>query len=104
MSNPIPSNPKADALAKQLKEQLAQRRPRPWKLVLATLAVSILALGFIAWWPMAACMMLGYFLAWYWQRQQKLLKPVDFAPPVYWTERDHQARKVVEETRFCLGR
>src|SRR5258707_10977302 len=45
---------------------------------------------------MAACMMLGSLLALYWQRQQKLLKPVDFTAPIYWTERDYAARKIVE--------
>jgi uncharacterized protein len=64
--------------------------------VIGTYYLWITHLGFIAWWPMAACMMLGYFLGWYWQRQQKLLKPVDFTPPVYWTERDHAARKLIE--------
>jgi hypothetical protein len=41
---------KADALAKQLKTALAQRRPRPWKLVLATLITCVVALAFMAWW------------------------------------------------------
>src|SRR5438445_10525609 len=36
MSSEKPPDPKADALARQLKETLAQRRPRPWKLVLAS--------------------------------------------------------------------
>jgi predicted GTPase len=53
-------------------------------------------LGFIAWWPMAACMILGYLLGWYWQRKQMLLKPIDFTPPMHWTERDHQAKQLVE--------
>jgi uncharacterized protein len=52
--------------------------------------------GFIAWWPMAACMAAGYLLGWYWQRQKKLLPQVDFAPPVHWTERDHKAKQLVE--------
>jgi predicted GTPase len=53
-------------------------------------------LGFLAWWPMAACMAVGYLLGWYWQRKQKLLRPVDFSPPVYWTQRDAEAKKLVE--------
>jgi predicted GTPase len=53
-------------------------------------------LGFYAWWPMAALMAIGYLLGWYWQRQQKLLKPVDFSAPVYWTQRDAEAKKLVE--------
>jgi predicted GTPase len=52
--------------------------------------------SFIAWWPMAACLALAYFLAWYWQRQQKLLRAVSFEPPVQWTDRDRQAWRLVE--------
>ena len=50
MSNDKPSAPKADELAKQLKASLAQRRPRTWKPVLRTLAVSVLLLAGLAWW------------------------------------------------------
>src|SRR5262249_45358137 len=50
----------------------------------------------LVWWPMALCMILGYLLAWHWQRTNKLLKPVDFEPPIEWTERDCQAWKLVE--------
>jgi hypothetical protein len=50
MSDPKPPAPKADALARQLKDSLAHRRPRPWKLVLATLAGSVLMLVLLAWW------------------------------------------------------
>jgi predicted GTPase len=53
-------------------------------------------LGFISWWPMAACMALGYLLGWYWQRKQRLLRPVDFAAPLHWTERDQQAKQLVK--------
>jgi small GTP-binding protein len=53
-------------------------------------------LGFIAWWPMAACMAVGYLLGWYWQHKQKLLKPIDFSAPVYWTQRDAEAKTLVE--------
>ncbi len=50
MSDKTPLNGKTDALARQLKSSLAQRRPRPWKLVLASLAASVLLLGLLAWW------------------------------------------------------
>src|SRR5437868_1809460 len=53
-------------------------------------------LGFLAWWPMAGCMAVGYLLGWYWQWQQKLLRPHDFSAPVYWTQRDADAKKLVE--------
>ena len=50
MSDPKPPAPQADALARQLKDSLAHDRPRPWKLVLATLAGSVLTLAWLAWW------------------------------------------------------
>lgn len=53
-------------------------------------------LAFIAWWPLMGLMALGYFLAWYWQRQRKLLRPPDFEVPVHWTQRDKDALKIVE--------
>jgi predicted GTPase len=53
-------------------------------------------LGFKVWWGMAASMALGYGLAWYWHHKQQLLRPVDFTPPVTWTERDRQAWQLVE--------
>jgi hypothetical protein len=49
MSDTKPPTPKADALAKHLKDSLAQRRPRPWKLVLAALFGSTLILVLLAW-------------------------------------------------------
>jgi predicted GTPase len=52
--------------------------------------------GFVAWWPMAACLALGYLLAWHWQRQKKLLPPPDFRAPPHWTDRDKQAWQLVE--------
>jgi predicted GTPase len=52
--------------------------------------------GFIVWLPMAVCWVLGYILAWYWQRHRQLLRPVNFAEPGYWTERDRQAWKLVQ--------
>src|SRR5205085_1297772 len=48
------------------------------------------------WWPLTFCMMAGYLLGWRWQRQRKLLRPVDFEAPAHWTERDGQAWKLVE--------
>jgi predicted GTPase len=53
-------------------------------------------LGFIFWWPMAACMMLGYVLGWYWQRKKQLLRPVDFTPPLTWTDRDRKGWELVQ--------
>ena len=50
MSNDKPPPPKTDDLAKQLKASLAQRRPRTWKPVLTTLAVSTLLLAGLALW------------------------------------------------------
>jgi predicted GTPase len=52
--------------------------------------------SFIAWWPMAACLALAYFLAWHWQRRHKLLRSVDFEPPLHWTDRDRQAWQLVQ--------
>jgi hypothetical protein len=52
--------------------------------------------GFIAWWPMAASMMLSYLLGWYWQRKRRLLHPVDFTPSMHWTDRDKKAWEMVE--------
>jgi predicted GTPase len=51
--------------------------------------------GFWLWWPLAACFALAYFLAWRWQKKQRLLR-VDLNPPLHWTERDRQAWGVVE--------
>jgi predicted GTPase len=49
----------------------------------------------VVWWPLAACLAVGYILGWHWQRRQQLLR-VDFTPPVHWTERDQQAWKLVQ--------
>jgi predicted GTPase len=49
------------------------------------------------WWPFAACLGIAYFLGWHWQRQTRLLPPVEFAPQMHWTERDQQAWRLVEE-------
>jgi hypothetical protein len=48
------------------------------------------------WWPLFLVMAAGYFLAWYWQRQKKLLPVVDFTPSLEWTARDLDAWKLVE--------
>jgi predicted GTPase len=52
-------------------------------------------LSFWVWWPLAGCIVLAYILAWRWQKGQRLLS-VDFTVPLYWTERDQQAWKLVE--------
>jgi hypothetical protein len=41
---------RAEALAKQLQQSLAQRRPRPWNLVLTVLAICSLMLAGLAYW------------------------------------------------------
>lgn len=43
------------------------------------------------WWPLTLFMIAGYALGWHWQRRRKLLRPVDFEPPVHWTDRDQMA-------------
>ncbi|MCS6849621.1 MAG: 50S ribosome-binding GTPase [Gemmataceae bacterium] len=48
-------------------------------------------------WGFVASIVLGLLLAWYWQRQHRLLPRPEFTPPLTWTERDHQAWKVVEQ-------
>jgi predicted GTPase len=53
-------------------------------------------LSFYLWWPMAACWAAGYLLAWYWQKQKRLLHPVDPDAPLHWTDRDRQAWQLVE--------
>ena len=50
MSKEKPPDPKADALGRQLKDSLAERRPRPWKLVLASIVIATSLLGLLAWW------------------------------------------------------
>ncbi len=52
--------------------------------------------GAWVWVPMTVSMAVGWFLAWYWQRNQTLLRPVNFEPNVHWTERDQQAWKLVQ--------
>jgi predicted GTPase len=55
-----------------------------------------LGLAIYVWWPLSACVALGYFLGLYWLRQKRFIKPVDFSVPVHWTERDQAAWKLVE--------
>ena len=47
---PAAPKPDADALAHRLKQKLSKERPRPWRLVLGTMLVSIVLLGLLAWW------------------------------------------------------
>jgi small GTP-binding protein len=53
--------------------------------------------GLTVWWPLMACVALGYLLAWHWQRKKQLLRPPDFEVPVHWTARDNEAWKRVEQ-------
>ena len=72
-----------------------------WRLVTiaALMAIPIIALTVIGswylwstglarlvWWPLAACFICGYVLAWRWQRTRKLLYPPEIHPPVEWTD------------------
>src|SRR5881275_680205 len=50
---------------------------------------------FYAWWPMAGCYGLAYFLAGRWQRGRKLLR-IDFDALPHWTDRDKLAWQRVE--------
>jgi predicted GTPase len=59
--------------------------------------------SFYVWWPTTACLALGYFLAWYWLRQRKLLAPVESDIPMHWTERDKLAWKLIEARAAVVG-
>ena len=59
--------------------------------------------GAWVWAPMTVAMALACFLAWYWQRNKSLLKPVSFEPNLRWTERDQQAWKLVQ-ARAAAGK
>ena len=48
------------------------------------------------WVPMTLAMAVGVVLAWYWQRNRTLLRPVNFEPNVRWTDRDKGAWKLIE--------
>jgi predicted GTPase len=82
-----------------------------WRIILVTVLIAVPLLGmaaagsyflwkaglsFYVWWPLAGCMFLGYALAWYWQSKRMLLRPVDTVPPLHWTDRDHEAWKLVK--------
>jgi hypothetical protein len=45
----------------------------------------------------SACMALSLLVAWIWQRQRRLLRLLDFRPPLAWTERDQRAWALVQE-------
>jgi predicted GTPase len=55
-----------------------------------------MGLAVYVWWPLSACVAIGYFLAWHWLRQKQLIKPIDFSVPVHWTDHDREAWKLVE--------
>src|SRR5437868_5864926 len=46
-------------------------------------------------WPLTACLILGYFLAWRWTKNQRLLRSEE-PVPIHWTERDRHAWALVE--------
>jgi predicted GTPase len=52
--------------------------------------------SFWSWWPMAACFALAYFLAWHWQRKNRLLRVSFDETPLHWNDRDLEAWKLVE--------
>lgn len=53
-------------------------------------------LALYVWWPLMACVSLGYLLAWHWQRKNMLLRPPSPDPPMHWTDRDRNAWSLVE--------
>lgn len=54
------------------------------------------SLALWVWWPLTLVMISGYTLALYWQKKRQLLRPVDFTAPRHWTDRDHEAFRLVE--------
>jgi predicted GTPase len=91
-----------------------------WRIltVLALLVVPMLVLAGVGWYllwvyypfygawiwiPMTVSMALGWVLAYYWQRNRTLLRPVNFEANPHWTERDQQAWKLVE-ARAAAGK
>jgi predicted GTPase len=52
--------------------------------------------GLISWFVFSACLSAGYVLGWYWQHKRRLLRPPNFDPPIFWTERDRQAWALVK--------
>ena len=61
-------------------------------------------LSLAVWWPMMACVALGYLLGAYWQRRRRLLHPVDMTPPAHATERDRRAWALIERTNVASTR
>jgi predicted GTPase len=53
-------------------------------------------LSLALWWPMMACLALGYILAYRWHRARSLLGYVDYTPPEIAAERDRKAWQLVE--------
>jgi small GTP-binding protein len=53
-------------------------------------------IGFYTWWVLFVCLSTGYLLGWYWQRKKRLLAPPEAEVPLYWTDRDKRAWKLVE--------
>jgi predicted GTPase len=47
-------------------------------------------------WAILAFLVTAYVLGWYWQRNKQLVRPLDFTPPLHWTDRDRQAWQLVE--------
>ncbi len=60
--------------------------------------------GFAFWCVMAGCLTAGYLLAWYWQRQRRLLRPPNFDSPLYWTDRDRAAWALVKARAEAAAR
>jgi hypothetical protein len=60
--------------------------------------------GLWTWWPLATSLAVGYGLAYYWQRQRRLL-PLPEAPvPEHWTDRDESARKLIDARLANAGK
>lgn len=52
--------------------------------------------GWLFWWGFLLAMIAGYVLAAYWVRKRRLLPNPEPPPPLYWTEKDHEAWKLVQ--------
>ncbi len=59
--------------------------------------------GLLLWWPMMACLALGYFLAHHWIRKRQLLHAIDFTPPEVSAERDRLAWQIIENRAKTEG-
>jgi predicted GTPase len=51
--------------------------------------------SFYAWWPMALCITAAFLLAWHWQRNKRLVAPLEFERLPHGTDRDQEAWKIV---------